>query len=245
MTEPRPGDEPAPPDDRLGALSALAEPNRRALYEHVARTGDWVSRDQAADAVGLERGTAAHHLDRLAADGLLDVDYQRLSGRRGPGAGRPAKLYRRSRRELEVSLPARDYELAGQLLAKAADRSRIGGIDLVQALDEVAQAHGRSIGDEMRARMGAADRRRTAGRRQAVVEVLGAHGYEPRTDESDGTIVLRNCPFHRLAQAHRELICGMNLCLLSSAVAQVGQTDLAARLEPADDVCCVTLHTTP
>jgi predicted ArsR family transcriptional regulator len=246
MTEPRPGDQAAPPADRLGALSALAEPNRRALYEHVARAGDWVSRDQAADAVGLERGTAAHHLDRLAADGLLDVDYQRLSGRRGPGAGRPAKLYRRSRRELEIALPARDYELAGRLLAEAADRSRTGGIDLVQALEEVARSHGRRIGDEMRTRVGAADRRRAAGPRRAVVEVLDAHGYEPHTDDDDdGTIVLRNCPFHRLAQQHRDLICGMNLCLLSSAVAQVGQTDLATRLEPADDVCCVRLHTTP
>ena len=91
--------EPPTPLDRLGAISALSEPTRRAVYEHVAAAGSWVSRDQAADAVGLERATAAHHLDRLAADGLLDVDYQRISGRRGPGAGRPAKLYRRSHRQ--------------------------------------------------------------------------------------------------------------------------------------------------
>src|SRR5687768_16389912 len=99
-----------PPPDRLGVLSGLAEPNRRALYEHIAGTGGWVSRDQAADALGLERGTTAHHLDRLAADGLLEVDFQRLSGRQGRGAGRPAKVYRRSGRQIGVSLPPRDYE---------------------------------------------------------------------------------------------------------------------------------------
>src|SRR3989442_5503090 len=91
-------------DDRLAAVTSLSEPERRSLYEHVAAAGDWVSRDDAADAVGIERGTAAHHLDRLAADGLLEVEYRRLSGRQGPGAGRPAKLYRRARRDFEVAL---------------------------------------------------------------------------------------------------------------------------------------------
>jgi predicted ArsR family transcriptional regulator len=258
MTEPRPGPAPSPPAGDatspadgpgalggLGALGTLAEPNRRALYEHVAAAGDWVSRDQAADAVGLGRGTAAHHLDRLAADGLLDVEYRRLSGRRGPGAGRPAKLYRRTRRELEVSLPPRDYELAGRLLAEAADRARTDGVDVVAALDDVARAHGERLAGEMRARLDRGGRRHTgAQRRAAVLGVLEAHGYEPRAGD-DGTIVLRNCPFHRLAEQHRDLICGMNLCLLGSAVANVEATDLAARLEPADDLCCVRLHTTP
>lgn len=249
MSEPPPGDAAPTPDDQLGALGTLAEPNRRALYDHVVAAGDWVSREQAAEAVGLERGTAAHHLDRLAADGLLDVEYRRLSGRSGPGAGRPAKLYRRARRELGVSLPPRDYELAGRLLAEAADRSHTDGVDIVTALDDVARAHGERLGEEVRSRLAADGQRRRAGaaRRGAVLDVLAvlqAHGYEPRTGD-DGTIVLRNCPFHRLAAQHRDLICGMNLCLLDSAVASVGPTDLAARLEPADGVCCVRLHTTP
>jgi len=241
----RPADEPAGTVDQLTALGALAEPNRRALYDHVAAAGDWVSRDQAADAVGLERGTAAHHLDRLAADGLLDVDFRRLSGRSGPGAGRPAKLYRRSRRELGVSLPPRDYALAGQLLAEAADRARAEGLDIDRALDDAARAHGEQLADEMRARLAGADRRGTsaAARRRAVVDVLDMHGFAP--DDREGTIVLRNCPFHRLAQRHRDLICGMNLCLLGAAVESVDGTGLVARLEPAEDLCCVRLHSAP
>ena len=128
---------------------------RRSASRRAARctstwsgAGDWVARDTAADAVGLERGTAAHHLDRLAADGLLDVDYQRRSGRRGPGAGRPAKLYRRARRDIDVSLPPRAYELAGRLLAEAADTSRVEGIDITSALDAAARAEGRRLADE-------------------------------------------------------------------------------------------------
>src|SRR3546814_13356991 len=88
-------------DDRdgLDVLGVLAEPTRRRVYDHVVANGDWVSRESVAAALGLERPTVAHHLDRLAGDGLLEVEFRRLTGRQGPGAGRPAKLYRRSRSE--------------------------------------------------------------------------------------------------------------------------------------------------
>src|SRR5215831_8035639 len=132
--------------DGLIAIGTLSEPTRRALYEHIAAAGDWVSRDEAADAVGIERGTAAHHLDRLAADGLLEVDFRRRSGRQGPGAGRPAKLYRRARKEFDVALPPRDYALAGRMLAEAVERSRTTDVDLDAALDEVATDEGRRLG---------------------------------------------------------------------------------------------------
>jgi predicted ArsR family transcriptional regulator len=226
---------PAPPPDRLGAITSLGERTRRSLYEYVAAAGGWASRDQAADALGLGRGTAAHHLDRLAADGLVEVDYRRLSGRRGPGAGRPAKLYRRTTADLAVSLPPRDYELAGRLLAEAVDRSRTGATDVVTALDEAARAEGRRVADDVRGRRpGPASRR-------ALLDVLSERGFEPDTLD-DGTVVLRNCPFHRLAREHTELVCGMNLSLLAATVDAVAEAGLSARLEPEDGACCVRLH---
>ncbi|MGH9117754.1 MAG: helix-turn-helix transcriptional regulator [Acidimicrobiales bacterium] len=228
--------------DELAAITALGEPKRRALYDFIAGAGDWVSRDQAADAIGLERGTAAHHLERLAADGLLDVDYKRLTGRQGPGAGRPAKLYRRARRDFEVSLPPRDYELAGHLLARAADTARTDGTDIVTALDQVASAEGRRLAEEIRARLARSrDRRSATNRERALLATLQEHGFEP-SRRGDGTVVLRNCPFHQLARRHTHLICGMNLCLMAATVEAVGGTGLDARLEPEDGVCCVRLH---
>lgn len=228
--------------DGLGLLGALAEPTRRRLYDHVAAAGAWVSRDAAASALGLERGTVAHHLDRLAADGLLVVDYQRLTGRQGPGAGRPAKLYRRSDREFGVSLPPRDYHLAGRLLAEAADRSRTDGSAIDDALDEVASEAGAGLAERIRARLSATGAREGA-RRGVTMEVLEEQGFEPR-EEPDGIVVLTNCPFHLLAQEHTELICGMNLCLVKSAVDQVGDTGLDARLDPEEGLCCVKLYPT-
>ena len=240
MTDQQPSTAPA---DRLGAITSLGEPTRRTVYVYVVGVGDWVSRDQAASAVGLERGTAAHHLDRLARDGLLEVDYQRLSGRQGPGAGRPAKLYRRSRRDFEVSLPPRDYELAGRMLAEAVDRSRAEGIDITTAIDAVAHAEGQRLAGEIRTRLRGSAGRRVTVRRRAVLEVLEEHGFEPRS-VAGGTIVLTNCPFHQLAQQHTDLICGMNFRLLDTAIDDVGETGFDARLEPEEGVCCVRLHPT-
>ena len=73
-------------------IGALAEPVRRALYDFVVASRGLVGREEAAEAVGVPVHTAKFHLDRLADDGLLDVEFQRRTGRTGPGAGRPAKL---------------------------------------------------------------------------------------------------------------------------------------------------------
>lgn len=228
-----------PPDDHLDAIGALAEPNRRAVYDYVVDAGEWVSRDRAADGAGLQRGVAAHHLDRLADDGLLEVDYQRQSGRSGPGAGRPAKVYRRSRREFEVALPPRDYELAGRLLADAISRAAQTGVQVRQALDEAASDEGRRLGQSMRDRLELAQP--STQTPTAVLRLLADNGFEPEEIE-DGTIVLRNCPFHHLAQTHTELICGMNHSLVEAALESLGAETLGASLEPDTDTCCVRLH---
>jgi predicted ArsR family transcriptional regulator len=222
--------------DDLTTLGALAEPSRRALYDFVSAQRTWVSREQAADAVGIQRGIAAHHLDRLAADGLLEVDYQRLTGRRGPGAGRPAKVYRRAVAEIGVTLPPRQYELAGRLLAEAADRSLADGTPIDRALGDAAREEGRVLGAQSRDRLGR--RTSTRARREGLLEELRALGFEPETVGDDVTI-LRNCPFHHLAREHTELVCGMNLCLLESLLSELDDTGLRATLEPEDGSCCV------
>ena len=79
--------------------------------------------------------------------------------------------------------------------------------------------------------------------RRRVVELLRQRGFEPET-RRDGVTVLHNCPFHQLAQAHTELVCGMNLCMLDSFLAELHGLDLHAELEPEDGYCCVRLHRT-
>ena len=229
--------------DDLTAVSALAERTRRAVYEFVSASDGWVGRDQVAEGVAVERATAAHHLDRLEDAGLLDVEFRRLSNKSGPGAGRPAKLYRRSARQVDVSLPPRDYELAAQLLAGALDDGEgVGaGKDAASAVERTARAEGERIAADMHARVAGVPRPGADDRLRVALDVLTGHGYEPRRTDED-TVVLRNCPFHNLAQRHTELVCTMNLQLLDSAVGQFGGTEFCACFEPADGQCCVKLR---
>ena len=112
---------------RISGIAALDQPLRRQLYALLSERDAWVTRDEAADALDVARSVAAFHLDKLAEAGLVEVTFQRTSGRTGPGAGRPAKLYRRGDQEVSASVPDRRYDLAGSLLATAiADAERTG-----------------------------------------------------------------------------------------------------------------------
>jgi predicted ArsR family transcriptional regulator len=172
------------------------------------------------------RPLAAFHLDRLAAAGLLEVEYHRRSGRVGPGAGRPAKFYRRPRRsEIAVSLPPRQYGLAADILAAAVEQSEDAA---ARVLDE-ARERGREL---------AADQRRRAGDTPDLEAALAEGGYEPRI-EDDGAITLANCPFDALAQAHRSLTCSLNLAMLDALATDLGEHALVAQAAPRDGRCCV------
>jgi predicted ArsR family transcriptional regulator len=219
----------------IGAVALLDEPVRRALYEHVAVAGRAVSRDEAAAATGVSRALAAFHLDRLAEGGLLVAEYRRLSGRTGPGAGRPAKLYRRAPRDVTVSLPDRRYDVPALVFAETIEQ--MAGEVPPDTLRESARRVGEAAGSAARKRAGP-----RAGRKQrhtALVEALRERGYEPR-ETDDGEIRFANCPFHALVDEHRPLVCGMNLALTEGLVDGLGD-DVEARLDPEPGMCCVAI----
>jgi predicted ArsR family transcriptional regulator len=229
---------PNTPED-LAAIASLDEPARRALYEWIAASGRAVGRDEAAAAVGVTRALAAFHLDRLVRDGLLLPEYRRLTGRTGPGAGRPAKLYRRAPREVSVTLPERRYETAARLFAETLGQLGHGEVD--GPPDELRIA-AREVGEEAgaAASTAAGHPRSRTGRRGAVVEALRDRGYEPFTDDH-GDIRLRNCPYHALVDDHRTLVCGMNLAIVEGVVDGAGGAGLAARLDTQPGLCCVAI----
>jgi predicted ArsR family transcriptional regulator len=212
--------------ERVAALAVLDDPTRRAVFDLVARAATAVSRDAAADALGVSRRVAAFHLDRLAEQGLLIVDYRRPPGRGGPGAGRPTKLYRRAEDEVAVSLPERHYDLVGGLLAAAVTESIDTGAPVHEVLDRTAYDAGRIIGT-------------AAGTLPAALEDAG---YEPRRQDRDnGAVVLGNCPFHRLAREFTALVCGVNLQLLRGVADGAGDPSYLAELDPSPGRCCVRL----
>ncbi len=223
--------------DRIRGVAALDHPLTQSVYRLLAERGE-LSRDTAAEALDLARSVAVFHLDKLVDTGLADVRFARLTGRSGPGAGRTAKLYRRSETEIGVSLPERRYDLAGGLLAEAVERSSREGVPVTRALRRAATEAGRRIGEA--ARVAAGRRSGRARRRDAVVGVLERHGYEPHLRR--GEVVLTNCPFRALAEQHRDLVCGMNLELLSGVIDGAEGADvLEARLAPQPGYCCVRM----
>jgi predicted ArsR family transcriptional regulator len=211
-------------DAALARAALLLEPVRRRLYEFVAAQPGAVDRDAAAAGAGIGRPLAAFHLDRLAEAGLLDVEFRRRSGRTGPGAGRPAKFYRRGTFDaVEVSVPTRRYGLAAELFAEGLEGDAAGRDAVFLAARERGQAVGRDVG--------ASD-----GADAALREL----GYSPvRTD--DGTIRLANCPFRALVGEHRNVICATNLALLGGLVDSLPGEHLRAERHDAEGRCCVDL----
>jgi predicted ArsR family transcriptional regulator len=200
------------------AITALGDPVRRRLYDYVVAQDHEVGRAEAAEAAGIQRTLAAFHLDRLADAGLLDVVFRRPEGKGGPGAGRPAKLYRRSAADHVVSLPPRDYGTAAVLLAEAVE-----AVGAEAGLEEAARRHGRAAG---------------ASAEGGVEEVLARQGYAPYRE--GGAIRMRNCPFHTLARDFPPLTCGMNLALIGGLLEGMGSS-LSARLRPRPGECCVEI----
>jgi predicted ArsR family transcriptional regulator len=209
----------------IGVIATLDDPVRRRLYDYVCIQDHDVSRSEAAVAVGVQRTLAAFHLDKLVEAGLLAVTFARPAGRGGPGAGRPAKLYRRAPGEHQVSVPPRDYRAAAELLAEVAD---VTGSE--PELQRAARSRGARAGRAARAAAGA----------DLLMAALSAQGYQPYRD-GDG-VRLRNCPFHALADRYPPLICGMNLALLQGLLEGAAVLALHARLDPRPGECCVALE---
>lgn len=220
-------------DERVAGIAALDHPLSRRVYRTVLQAGE-ASRDDVAAAVDTARSVAAFHLDKLADAGLLASRFERVSGRSGPGAGRPAKLYRRAEREIELSLPPRRYDLAAAMLADAVSRAGAAAVPLSSALAEAAGERGEQVG-----RAHAREHRRDD--LATVKAILEANGYEPRRIGS--ALALLNCPFHHLAEEHRVLVCGMNKDFLTGVVKGAGaERALSARLAPEPGYCCVRVE---
>ncbi|MBG7697792.1 MULTISPECIES: helix-turn-helix transcriptional regulator [unclassified Streptomyces] len=228
----------------IDSIALLQDPVRRRLYEYVAAQGREVGRNEAAEAAGVARTLAAHHLDKLAEAGLLECGSRRLTGRSGPGAGRPAKVYTRARVERSVSLPARDYRTAAELLAEAAEQA---------GLDAGLCAAARRRGEALR---GSAA---PCGSLEEAMRVLAARGYEPHLEGAEGTdgvqaaeategttggaarvVRMRNCPFHAVAERFPPLVCGMNLALLEGLLGTDGS--VRARMDARPGECCVVVE---
>lgn len=209
--------------DRWTAVQALADPSRRALYDYVRRQSHPVSREEAGAAVRMSRNLAAFHLDKLVESGLLRADYEAPRGQRR-GRGRTPKVYRVTEDSLAITVPERRYELIAEILADAIAEDPAAA---QEAADRHAQRRGRDIGSQLRG--------------VGLLEALIGLGFEPE-EAASGTVLLHNCPFHRLAARQTALVCGLNVAFLTGLVEGLDIAGLRAELRPAPGFCCVELQ---
>ena len=224
-------------EDAVRAIALLDEPNRRRVFDFVTASSGPAGRDDTAAELGMSRELAAFHLDRLVDGGLLETEFRRRSGRTGPGAGRPAKLYRRAPGDLSVSFPPRRYDRAAELLAEGIDR--LTDSSAADAVRQVARERGTALGLEARQAAGRKPSRRRL--QAALMDLLRRSGYEPVVDATSRDVRLRSCPYDAIAANHRDLTCGMNLAWAEGVTDAMGSS-LVPRLDPQPGQCCVAFR---
>jgi predicted ArsR family transcriptional regulator len=241
-------------DARWQAVGALVDPVRRALFDIVRRARHPMTREQAAEAGAISRSLAAFHLDKLVDAGLLRAHYD--EGERPKGRGRPPKVYAPVDDAVIVAIPERRYELVGQILADAiaedpddvSAAARRGARERGRRTGAALAAARRSPRRPLRARSDVSSRA-VGDDLDLACRTLSDLGFEPEAepdqtepDQTEPTIVLHNCPFHRLAVRQPELVCGLNQAFVAGLLAGLGTDHLSARLVPRAGHCCVEVY---
>ena len=180
-------------------LDGISARELRVALLYVRGQGGPVTADDAADALGVHRSVARGRLERLLAAGLLEASYARLSGRTGPGAGRPAKLYR-SAPELEaLEIPPRHL---ATLVAHLLDEMPKGTRE--QALRRAGERFGRDLARAARLRPRARVR---DGLEQACAAVrsLGFQAVLESLEGDTAVISTPTCPLRPLVVERPEV----------------------------------------
>lgn len=220
----------------MAAVAALDDEVRAALYAFIRDAAGPVTREAAAEGVGISRKLAAFHLDKLVDAGVLQARIEALGARR---VGRAPKVYEPADGDVAVHLPPRSPAMLAEILLDAVrferPDERAG-----DAVLRVARERGVRTGTEERERL----RPGGIGSERALsiaAGLLEQYGFEPC--RADDGLRLRNCPFHPLAATSPELVCGLNHAFLSGLLEGL-QADSAvtAVLAPGVSACCVELH---
>jgi predicted ArsR family transcriptional regulator len=221
-------------DRAISAVAALDDGLRRGMFDFIRAARHPVTRDEAAAAVGISRKLAAFHLDKLVDAGLLRAHYEGV-GR----VGRAPKVYEPSDVDVQVSIPARQYDLLADILIDA-----VLSEDPRGSAEGIATERGREIGTAERE----GERPGRLGTERALTmtcRLLSRHGFEPLRD-TPTTVRMRDCPFHPLAAKARDLVCGINRAFLEGVIDGLEARTVEAVLAPGGaGGCCVELRPRP
>lgn len=220
----------------VAAIAALDDDVRRALYEFVRAARRPVTREAAAEAVGISRKLAAFHLDKLVDLGVLRSGFGPADTRK---VGRAPRVYEPAAADIAVCVPERTPGLLASILVEAVTHERADETGADAAM-RVAHKHGAATGAAARARSrpGRLGAERAA---RLAEEVLAEQGFEPYREGA--ALRLRNCPFHPLAARSPDFVCGLNREYLDGVLDGIGADGrIVAELVPRPGECCVEIH---
>lgn len=223
-------------DRTIGDLtSALGDPTRRAIYIAVRESGDPMTSSDIAALFSIHANVARHHLDKLAADGYLRITHRRQNGRSGPGAGRPAKCYESTSKEIDLHFPSRRADVLIELLLRIVARSGVD--DLVS----VAEAVGREYGREIASEIGTPDERGYDEAVKAVAEAMTGVGFHMSPDLDRHRLLTSFCPFGDAATGHPDVVCSLDRGMVGGLFEQLSQgCEPVLFPSPSDDEACIT-----
>lgn len=212
----------------------LADDRRRAIFLWVIRSHRHVTVNEVAEEFRIHRNAAKHHLDKLLEAGLLRAEFRRVNGRKGPGAGRPSKLYSAQDVEMSFSVPERHYDLLAHLLLQALT----GGDDL----ETVGRRFGRELASDLVATHD--------GPLEGVRTALDRLGFRPTIEtDADGCtwITTDNCPFGSVAlEAPDGEVCRLDRAIVAGVLEAFGcaRTEVRAHATIAGggEVCVREVH---
>jgi len=182
--------------------SSLGDPTRRAIYIAVRESVDPMTTSKVAGLFDIHPNVARHHLDRLADDGYLKVSHERRSG--GPGAGRPAKTYEPTNKEVSVHFAPRRFEMLTELLFEVLEELSPPDVS------DVAEKVGRSYGKRLAEEIGAAGEPGYDEAVQAVASAMTGLGFSVDPDIEGQRLLTSHCPFGETATNHPEVICSLD-----------------------------------
>ena len=217
-------------EQRLRRHRALADPSRARILAELADQGPLDTRG-LAERVGLHVNTVRVHLNALAEAGLVESETLPPQGR-----GRPRVAYRASAAAGDEG--GRRYRLLAEILTALVARF---GPDAADQLEEIGEAWGHYLIDTPQPYAELADEDAV----ERLVGLLAEIGFQPQIEESGRgrRILMRPCPFLELARTHQDVICPIHLALIRGALAELGATTRATKLEPfvQPDLCVARL----
>ncbi|NOY55602.1 MAG: helix-turn-helix domain-containing protein [Actinobacteria bacterium] len=225
-------------EQTLNQLTAtLGDPTRRSIYLRVRSSPEPLTATLVANEFCIHPNVARHHLDRLTEEGYLEVTRRRTTGKTGPGAGRPAKCYAPTGKEIDLQFPTRRHDLLIDLLVRIV--LHLAPEDGLRVALEI----GRDFGRELASGIATTGDNDLTASLETVAALMQREGFEVIADSAGEKLLTEHCPFSASKFEHPEVLCSLDRGIMTG-IFEIVDPQRAAALEvnlEMDHACITTV----